>query len=275
MNLRNIINEAILVALVEDNFDLPDMDAKSLKLAMAAAKKHKLKTKTSKGSRSGLTVLTVIGNTKQIDQFMGSLQKEEVDHLEEADLEEKVNEVAPLVGLAARGAAGAAGKYLAKKATKAIAKKVAKRVAIGAAGAAAGAATAGAAGVAGAAYAAKKAKDKMKYKAQKSKTQKKSFSSMRGRLANELDEKVVQTGTKKAVNPNVRPAANKGIARAPRLNKRKPFTETTLAATKKGINVTGPDGKTRTVMKSTKVKNYDGEQDKIRSGKSRSVWDKE
>ena len=85
---------------------------------------------------------------------------------------------------------------------------------------------------------------------------------------------MIQTGTIKTTNRNVRPT-NKGIANAPRLNKRKPFTETTLAATKKGVNVTGPDGKTRTIMKSTKIKNYDGEQDRIRSGKSRSVWGKE
>ena len=167
MNFKQIINEAILGALVEDNFELPDLNAKRLKIVVAAAKKHKLKTKIEKGSKPGLSIITVMGNTKQIDKFMGSLHEEE-----------------------------------------------------------------------------------------------------------DVQERIIRTGIQTPTNPNLNKPVQ-GIQKAPRLNKRKPFKETTIAATKRGVNVTGVDGKTRTVMKTTKIKNYDGEQDKIRSGKSKSVWDKE
>lgn len=257
MDLKEIINEAILGALVEDNFELPDMDAKSLKIAMTSAKKHALKTKTEKGSRPGLSVLTVTGNTKQIDKFMSSLQKEEVDHLEEgpfsSDDKAKYQK---------KFANSAAYNKTASKLDREIEKS-------------------------GTSYKQRGSntdivKTNKSYAAQK-RAQKRfdlhqRLAKASDRLKREeadLDEKMIQTGTRKPTNPNVRTSTNKGIASAPRLNKRKPFTETTLAATKKGINVTGPDGKTRTVMKTTKIKNYDGEQDKIRSGKSRSVWDKE
>ena len=118
-----------------------------------AAKKIAQRIKTAKKEECW-TGYKQVGMKKKGDKMVPDCVPEQV--------EEKVNEVAPLVGLAARGVAGAAGRYLAKRATKAVAKKVAKRVAVGAAGAAAGAAAAGAAGAAGAAYAAKKAKDKMK-----------------------------------------------------------------------------------------------------------------
>jgi azurin len=45
--------------------------------------------------------------------------------------------------------------------------------------------------------------------------------------------------------------------------------ETTMSATKKPVTMTGPDGKTRTVMKTTKVKNTDDHgQDKIKTNES-------
>lgn len=120
-----------------------------------AAKKISQRIKTAKKEECW-TGYKQVGMKKKGDKMVPDCVPEQV--------EEKVNEVAPLVGLAARGVAGAAGRYLAKRATKAVAKKIAKRAAVGAAGAAAGAAAAGAAGAAGAAYAAKKAKDKFKKK---------------------------------------------------------------------------------------------------------------